>query len=383
MRPNYSATSISIATTLMLASSISLATSHSSTIPTNTVYGLSNAKYFKSHSNGDFFIQAGTFKSEKNAENHKAELIRKYHYPVLIKKQQQYYITYIGPIHSVAEVRAINTADKNIISAKQEVIQSPVEQRQPKQHSLIIGDKDGLIEPAKGSNHFEVIGALGIASLMAGDGYLGVTSSETDRLVQTNRNDWDAFTAQLGIGSIYYLNGAQQYAENTQWFPWIEPELNAYYLGGESIKGDVWRFSSPDFNDMTFNMPFKSYRLMFDTALTVVSKKQYSLYAIGGIGASWNRIGYSDADRDSAPCADQYLNLNSRTDSSFVWEAGAGLAYALNDRFSLSLEYLYVDLGSIKTPDTGFTGGITAPVLVPADIKLTSQAVLLGLHVAI
>lgn len=383
MRSNYSATSISIATTLMLASSISLATSHNSTIPQKTVYGLSNAKYFKSQSNGDFYIQAGTFKSEKNAESYKAELIRKYHYPVLIKKQQKYHIAYIGPLHSVAEVRAINTAGRKVITSEQELIQSPVKQIQPKQHAPISGDKDGLIEPVKSANHLEVIGALGIASLTAGDGYLGVTSSETDRLVQTNRNDWNTFTAQLGIGSIYYLNGAQQYSENTQWFPWIEPEVNAYYLGGESIKGDVWRFSSPAFNDMTFNMPVNSYRLMFDTALTVVSKKQYSLYAIGGVGASWNRIGYSDADRDNILCADQYLNLNSRTNSSFAWEAGAGLAYALNDRISLSLEYLYVDLGKIKTPDTGFTGGITAPVLVPANIKLTSQAALFGLHVAI
>lgn len=383
MRPIKSSKTISIAATLILTSSLSLAASYNSTIEGKTIYGLSNAKYFKSQSNGDFYIQAGTFKSEKNAENYKTQLINKYHYPVLIKKQGIYHITYLGPIHSAEEVRTINDRKIKIIVKNQDNIQSHVKQKPLKEHHLLISDKDGLAMPVKGPNHLEVIGALGIASLNAGDGYLGVTSSETDRLVPTNNNEWGALTAQLGIGSIYYLHNALQYSDYLQWFPWIEPELNAYYLGGKSIEGDVWRFGSPYFNDMNYNISINSYRLMFDTALTVVSKKQYSLYAIGGIGATWNRAAYSDADMTSLPCADQYINLNSNTRSSFAWEAGAGLSYALNNRYTISLEYLYVDLGRIKTSDTGTTGAITNPVLVSSEMKLTSQAALLGLHVAI
>lgn len=233
------------------------------------------------------------------------------------------------------------------------------------------------------ANHFEVIGAAGVASLMAGNSYLGVTSSETDTLVQTNSNDWNTFTGQLGIGYVYYLGGAEQYSDKVQWFPMIEPELNGYYLGKGTIKGDVWRFGDPAFNEMTYKMSVESTRLMFDTALTIVSKRQYSLYAIGGIGNAWNRVGYRDADHNGMPCPDQFLNLNSTTRSSFVWEAGAGLSYAFNNRFALSLEYLYTDLGRVKTPGSGFTGAITTPVLVPADFKLSSQAALLGLHIAI
>jgi opacity protein-like surface antigen len=83
------------------------------------------------------------------------------------------------------------------------------------------------------------------------------------------------------------------------------------------------------------------------------------------------------------PCADQSLNLNTATHSSFACEAGAGLAYAFNNRFSFSLEYLYADLGNVQTSGAGFTGTITTPVLVPTNFKLTSQAALFGLHVAI
>ena len=245
---------------------------------------------------------------------------------------------------------------------------------------IVIGE-NAIKPPA--ANHIDLIGAMGVASLDISDGYLGVTSSETDRLIQTNNNNWNTLAAQLGVGYVYYSRNYNPYSDQAQWFTSIEPEINGYYLGKSSIKGDVWRFGSPNYNDMTFRMPIESYRLMLDGALTVVSKKQYSLYVIGGIGNTWNRVNYNDVNPNGIPCVDQGLNLNSTTHSNFAWEVGAGLSYAFNNRLSLSLEYLYADLGNIKTSGTGFTGAIPTPALVPANFELTSQAALLGLHVAI
>lgn len=239
--------------------------------------------------------------------------------------------------------------------------------------------------PAKAPGHFEVIGALGVANLKADDSEMGVTSSETDKLVQTNRNTWDTFSGQLGAGYVYYFGDAQQYAEQTQWLPSMEPELNAYYLGGESaIKGDVWRFNDAEWNQMNYKNSVYSTRLMFDTALTLVSKKAVSLYAIGGVGNAWNRVGYKDSDDENdGTCPNQRLNLHSHTSSNFAWEAGAGLAYAFNNRFSLSLEYLYTDLGDGKPSSRGNTGTITEPVIVPESFDLKAQTALLGLHVSL
>ena len=49
-------------------------------------------------------------------------------------------------------------------------------------HSMVVGDVAG--EPRRG--YFELIGAGSLSAVDAGDGLLGVTSSETDTLVQTN-----------------------------------------------------------------------------------------------------------------------------------------------------------------------------------------------------
>ena len=348
------------------------------------IYGLSNTQHLKEGSNGQFYVQAATFKNIKNANIYKQQLQKKNHQPVTVKARGKYYVVIIGPLNTVAEVKALSDSSHVPLKTMAHEINEPIlvsKHESEINTRVVIGDRDGL-EPTT-SNHLDIIGALGIASLDVGDGYLGVTNSETDRLVQTNGNKWNTLAAQLGVGYVYYLNNYNPLSDQVQWFTTIEPELNGYYLGRSSIKGDVWRFSRPDFNDMTFNMPIESYRLMLDGALTIVSRKQYSLYAIGGIGNAWNRAGYSDADRSGIPCTDQFLNLDSTTRSSFAWEAGAGLSYAFNNRFTLSLEYLYADLGSVKTPGTGFSGNITAPVLVPASFKLTSQAALFGLHVAI
>lgn len=235
----------------------------------------------------------------------------------------------------------------------------------------------------KPNNHFEILGGLGVANLRADDGELGVTSNETDKLVQTNSNDWNTFAAQLGAGYVYYFGDAQTYSDDTQWFPSIEPELNLYYLSSNSIDGDVWRFNSSAFNNATFDIPIHSLRLMLDAALTIVSKKKFSLYAIAGIGNAWNRASYSDKAKNNSDCSNQQISLNSNTHSNFSWEAGVGATYAFNDRFALSLEYLYTDLGTVKTSSHGSSGTIASPALSAPSFNLRSQTALLNLHVAI
>lgn len=239
--------------------------------------------------------------------------------------------------------------------------------------------------PSTSPNGFELIGALGAAAVKAGNSEIGVTSSETDRLIQTNGSTWNThnwgnFAAQGGVGYIHYFRHARRYSKHTQWFPAIEPELNAYYLRIHNIKGDVWRFDSSSFNQLNYFMPVDSARLMFDTALTIVSKRRLSLYGIAGVGNAWNRLGYNDTDKGLS-CTDQIINLNALTKSNFAWEAGAGLSFILSKRTSLTAEYLYADLGAGQPSMTGSTGTITAPIIAAPHVDLTAQTALLGLHV--
>lgn len=233
-------------------------------------------------------------------------------------------------------------------------------------------------------HRIDVIGALGVANLSAGNSLLGVTRYETDNLVQTNNNQWNSFSGQLGLGYAHYFRDDVRNSDRVQFWPSIEPQVNVYYLNSSSgITGEVWRFSSPNFNQLTFKAPIQSTRIMFDTALTVMSKHQFSLYGIGGIGNVWNRMTYKDADNAGNPFPNQTLNLNSNSTSNFAWEAGAGLMYMFNERASLTLQYLYADLGRASSSASGTSGTITVPSIVPPYFNLSSQSASFGLHIAI
>jgi hypothetical protein len=233
-------------------------------------------------------------------------------------------------------------------------------------------------------NHPEVIGALGIANLRAGNGSIGVTSSETDKLVQTNTNNWNTLAAQLGVGYVYYFHQSEHPTRKVQWFPAIEPQLNLYYLiSNVGIRGDVWRFNNRAFNQLNYKIQVRSTRLMLDGVLTVVKKRRNSIYVKAGIGNAWNRLGYSDSNKANStnPCPpDQLMHLVAKTHSNFAWELGVGALHEFNNNVGLSLEYLYTHFGTLKTSAQGSTGTITSPVITPATFNLQAQSVLLGLH---
>lgn len=233
-------------------------------------------------------------------------------------------------------------------------------------------------------DHFEGIGALGPAKLHAGNSTVNVTSAEQDTLRQTNANSWSTFAGQLGAGYIHYFPNPPQTGQ-VAWFTAFEPQLNLYSLVSNSINGQVWRFNSPAFNQLNFDMPFRSLRVMLDGALTVAEWERLSVYAKAGIGFAWNRLSYSDRDNGSGgnDCTNQGLNLNAHTNRNFVWEAGPGVLFAMNARTSVSFEYLYTDLGRVQTAASGNTGSIPTPAVSAAKFRLKSQTALLGLHIAV
>lgn len=309
------------------------------------IEGSVNAKHFKSPSTGKFYIRTGAFKSANNARNYQTNLSTRVHYPVYIETRERYHIVVVGPMQTAAEVRAVGRVLGRASPANQQVT-GTVSKNYP---TAVYLDKDGLLDPGTAPNHFEVIGAVGVGNLMPGSGLLGVTSNETDFLVQPNGNNWNTFAGQAGIGYVYYRPGALQYSDKAQWFTAIEPEVNGYYLGQGNFTGDVYRFNSPAFNEMTYSMSLQSARVMVDGALTIASKKKYALYAIGGVGNAWNILSYSDTYNNAANCPDQGLNLGSHTNSNFAWEVGGGVTYTYNPRILLSVEYLYADLGTATT----------------------------------
>jgi len=231
------------------------------------------------------------------------------------------------------------------------------------------------------NNYFEAIGALGAANLRANDGTIGVTRSETDKLVQTNQNQWKTVDAQLGAGYVYFFVPAQQ--TSVQVLPSIEPQINLYYLNSNTgIRGNVLRFGSSAYNQLTYKIPVRSTRLMFDVALTLLKKSDSSIYVKAGVGNAWNRLSYSDVVNPAsvADCVNLALNLKSSTRSHIAWELGAGFMQDINNRVSLSFEYLYTNFGSISASASSSSGTAATSANSPAKFSMYANTLALGLH---
>lgn len=76
------------------------------------IYDLSNTQHVKESLNKHFYVQAATFKNIKNANIYKQQLRKKTHQPVTVKARGKYYVVIIGPLNSVAEVRALSSSSR-------------------------------------------------------------------------------------------------------------------------------------------------------------------------------------------------------------------------------------------------------------------------------
>jgi opacity protein-like surface antigen len=260
--------------------------------------------------------------------------------------------------HVEAEVEA-QTNDRNISQPSQVA-------------SSKKGKPQAIVLPPRQS-HAEIVFAGGIAGTHTRDSHMQVTSIETDTLAQTNSYRYESGVAQIGAGYVFYWVDGPRISDEWRWFPTFEPMLNLYY-SSLSINGNIDQFNSVFLDNLKYQTRIKSTRLLLDCVLTIVSKGGLSFHGLLGVGQGWNRVSYEDKDG-----SDVRLLLNSDNENNIVWEWGGGFNYAFSDRFSLSLDYIWTDLGRLHTSSKGIIN-IPSPEIVPADFQVTTQAVLLGVH---
>ncbi len=232
-------------------------------------------------------------------------------------------------------------------------------------------------------NFFEVLVFGGVAAMQPEHAILEVSDSENDLLTNANGGDWDSWTVQAGIG--YAMNTEEFFDDELQtgdlrWFSEINPQINVYYLDAANLHGDALMFGNINYDYADWNMDFNSTRVMFDLALTVASLERLSLYVLGGAGIAFNRTQLDSIAHPGTGIAD--VDLSSQTSTSFAWEFGGGLTYALMDDLAVSLQYLFTGIQSVKLGSEDALEGQAFNVQ-GENFDMDSQAVMLGLRLAI
>lgn len=141
----------------------------------------------------------------------------------------------------------------------------------------------------------------------------------------------------LDNGGVAGLGGGYRFGNGLR----LEGELryHAFDAGGTSGGG----LAPPSYADGSVTSTTLMTNLAYDFILKSTKLRPYLK---GGIGASWNE---AEADVLGVGRSNRWARYPSETDTQFAWSLGAGFAYPIDERLSLTAEYQYVDLGSGKT----------------------------------
>ena len=199
---------------------------------------------------------------------------------------------------------------------------------------------------------------------------------------QTFRTD----TFNVFGNEINFASGAgfayEKTLDSNKNIPWnifqrVSLGVNAYYNEG-SQNGSVYEYSLPDFNNATYAMNIKSYRLMLDTEWDLTPLRFGIMpFVEAGIGGAQNTMSFQNIPRPNIGADGGYYKLSGDSNTQFAYEIGAGLKIPVNSNFTISARYLFVDKGKAESELIDLQTGVE--LARPIQTNVQSQSVLFGL----
>lgn len=210
-------------------------------------------------------------------------------------------------------------------------------------------------------DHVQYSGAGGINWINTRDTHIDISAVETDsvRINSTNTNG----TWKFGAGYFLFANR-------------LLLELNVYGASN-TIKGEVWQYELPQFDNYRFTAPISSTRLMLDVKPTVITWHKISPYPIVGVGATWNEVSYKERAMPGIDPSSE-LSLSQHTELQLAWDLGVGLSVEVSETVSLTAEYVYAFLGEAQP---GSNPGEGRSMLEAPNFSYQLQSLLFGVCV--
>jgi opacity protein-like surface antigen len=141
----------------------------------------------------------------------------------------------------------------------------------------------------------------------------------------------------LDNGGVVGLGGGYGFGNGLR----LEGDLRYRGFDAGGVSGGA--LGAPSYADGTVTSTTLMTNLAYDF---VLQGSKLRPYLKGGIGAAWNE---AEADVLRPGRTAGWGVYSARTDTRFAWSLGAGLAYPIDERLSLTADYQYIDLGSAET----------------------------------
>ena len=326
-----------------------LATSTSEARNASVIYGLNNAQRFTSSTNGPFFVQAGSFYSKQNARQLQAKLSASTDYPVQIRIVGKYHSVVIGPLPSMAAVRAISRGRAAEVAKPAPIIVPKTTAAMAQKAAPVKRHMPTVIK----TYPFKSLPPLlnnGIAHSWFVSTDVGImhTSTNSEMTVHNGSNysppmNTDQYSVTQPTPVMLDLIAGHRWKRDNQWLPAYAFALRYQHLFSHKIKGDITQFGEIENYDYSWNVSADALSLYskFDLA----QYKRVMPYVDAGIGVSLNRSGNYSEVAYSSVLPRNSPAYGTRTSSHLTYNAGVGIDIILTSKLLLSLGYDYQQFG--------------------------------------
>lgn len=204
----------------------------------------------------------------------------------------------------------------------------------------------------------------------ADDTSLVVSPFETDNLMVdrvTKSAVW-----KVGIGYHFF----EKLFQKRQFLNDFLLELNIY-RNSETVRGDVWQYQLPAFDNYQFAAPITSTRAMVDLKPGLFTMHHVTLYPILGVGEAWSTVSYRETITGTGIDPTSYHALGNHTNRNISYDLGTGVRLDMTEHLSASFEYLYNYLINLEPANETTTA---AALSSPPTFTVYNQSILLGLN---
>ena len=347
------------------------------------IYGFDRASHFNTTHHGPFSIYAGTFRSKHSAHQLRDKIAASTHYPVRVISTGQLYSAVLGPLPSPQVVRTIGSSWARPPALRPNKLRqvAGITHEQSKQELT----SPSVTAPRKVSlppHAYSWTNGLEVTVLVGGSSYTLDQHQQVFFPAETFRTDsFEVDSNKINFASAIGIT-YDKILEPSQNKPWnilqsISLGVNAYY-NENSRNGSVYEYSLPNFNNSTYNMKIKSYRVMLDTEWTLHPLFFGIMpFVEGGIGGAQNTLSFQNIPRPNIGADGGNYYLSDHASSHFAYEVGAGLKMPVNNHFIVSARYLFADTGKAESGIFDSATGVLLASPVRTDVQ--SQSVFFGL----
>jgi len=349
--------------------------------PKNTfaqiIYGLDKASNFNTTRHGPFSIYVGTFRARQSASQLRDKIATRTHYFVRVVSTGQSHSVVLGPLPSAETVRttgnllvvalALRPDKMNKVARVSRVSPSPVTEPQkvslpPHAHPLASGMR---ITVLAGGSSYDLD--------QQGKVFFPSETFRTDFYQADEKKIHSASALGISYEKILKSNKEQSWNKLRS----ISLGVNAYY-NESSQNGSVYEYGLRDFNNATYDVHVKSFRVMLDTEWAL-HPYYYGImpFIEAGVGGAQNTMRFQNIPRPGIGADGGYYTLSDHTSVHIAYQLGAGLKIPVGNYFMVSARYLFADAGDAESGKLDNKTGVI--LAYPVRTNVQSHSVLFGL----